>query len=148
MQTCDEFMEQISAIVDLELSDDETSTALTHMGTCEPCRAFFNHTLKMRHAIAEEADVEVPVSLVDRIQAVRQRKGIIVKFPITTIREFLKRRIVIPAPALVLATIVLIAGGFLFSSLRQSKEAVAIAPPGEIVYVMTLPEIEVRAVSN
>ncbi|MEW5797936.1 MAG: zf-HC2 domain-containing protein [Bacteroidota bacterium] len=53
MNTCNEYQEQISAYIDNELADAETSKLFYHLGECAECRGTMQSMLQLRSALFE-----------------------------------------------------------------------------------------------
>lgn len=53
MNTCEAYQEMISAYIDNELADADTSKLFYHLGECRECRTTLNDMLQLRTALFE-----------------------------------------------------------------------------------------------
>ena len=118
MKKCDEYQELISAYVDGETSDPETSALFFHLGECSQCRAFMKSLLQLRSVLQEHELPAPSTSLWKRTLAV--------SYPI--------------AAAVALA--VLLSGFLLFSQLTRSPITVR-STQTEYVYLTSFPTVVV-----
>lgn len=58
MRTCDEYQEMISAYIDNELADADTSKLFFHLGECAECREMMKSMLQLRSALHETELIE------------------------------------------------------------------------------------------
>ncbi|MDD8018593.1 MAG: zf-HC2 domain-containing protein [Bacteroidota bacterium] len=59
MKKCDEYQEMVSAYIDNELADNETSKLFYHLGECAECRSLMKSMMQLRTAL-REAEFGVP----------------------------------------------------------------------------------------
>lgn len=124
MKKCDEYQEFISAYVDGETSDHETSTLFFHLGECSNCRAFMRSVLQLQSVLREN---ELPVKLETR--------------RMTT--SMWKRRLVVSYPIAAAVALLILLSSFLLSS-RMIQPPVNIKnTQTEYVYMTSFPPVVV-----
>ena len=124
MKKCDEVQELISAYVDGESSDPETSVLFFHLGECPHCREFLKSVLQLQSVLREN---ELPV----KIEAP----------PMTT--SLWKRRFVVSYPIAAAVALVMLVSSFLLSS-RMIQPPVTIKnTQTEYVYLTSFPPVVV-----
>ncbi len=139
--TCAEFQSDISRLLDNELPDERQVATFSHLTACASCREFFKSSRFIRRHLD---DLPVyPTDLDIRIQtaAARHRRTAAHPPSHSHRRAFLGRSVRVPLPAV--AAILLALGTSLFFAV----DAATTARPQEerVIYVPTLPEVEVEA---
>ena len=131
---CEQFQEQISALVDGELTQEDQSLLFAHLASCSACRQFLQEVLDVRGSFQMTVPPQAPADLDGRVflriqtaQAIRGRS-----WPMRA----LSRRIALPAPFAIAAGVLILVGALVFRS------------RSEIVYVSVLPTVEVTAPST
>ncbi len=68
MKTCDEYQEMMSAYIDQELNDNETSQLFYHLSECLECREFMKSLLTLHSAFrdSDASQSKKPTSLWER----------------------------------------------------------------------------------
>lgn len=66
--------ELLSALLDGELNDAERDAALTHLGECADCRAYFAELTALHDALGDMDEIDVPDGFAEGVMA-RLRKG-------------------------------------------------------------------------
>jgi anti-sigma factor RsiW len=141
--TCETYEEQISALIDHELMDEETGMLFAHLSTCWRCRHSLQSVLDLRSDLGEQVPPMAPKELDERIlkrtrlaqRASKDRRAI--PFRLWT------GRISMPVPVAAVILVFLIAGSLMVSSITRQKP---MPPEGrvEAVYITTLPAVEVQ----
>jgi anti-sigma factor RsiW len=141
--TCETYEEQISALIDHELKDEETGMLFAHLSTCRNCRHSLQFGLDLRSDLAEEISPMAPKELDEKIlkqtrlahRSSRDRGAI--PFRLWT------GRISMPVPVAAVILVFLIAGSLMVSSMTKQSP---MPPEGrvEAVYITTLPAVEVQ----
>ncbi len=142
--TCDTYEEQISALIDHELKDEEAEVLFVHLSTCRTCRRSLQSVLDLRSDLGEQAPPMAPKELDEKIlkrtrlahRASKDRKAI--PFHLWT------GRISLPVTVAAIIMVFLIAGSLMVSSMTKQK--LLPSPEGrvEAVYITTLPAVEVH----
>ena len=124
MKKCDEVQERISAYIDGESSDPETSALFFHLGECPHCREFLKSVLQLQSVLREN---ELSV----KIEA----------HPMTT--SLWKRRFVVSYPIAAAVALIMLVSSFLLSS-RMIQPPVTIKnTQTEYVYLTSFPPVVV-----
>jgi len=124
MKKCDEYQELISAYVDGESADAETSALFFHLGECPQCRAFIKSDLQLQSVLREN---ELPVKRETR--------------PATP--SLWKRSFVVSYPIAAAVALVMLVSSFLVSS-RMIQPPVNIKSiRTEYVYLTSFPPVVV-----
>jgi len=133
--TCDTYEEQISALIDHELKDEETGMLFAHLSTCRTCRNSLQSVLDLRSDLGEQVPPMAPKELDEKVLHSETRPKLYDgdRKPMTLL--VWKRRISMPVPIAAAITIVLIAGGVALSSLMSKTQT---------VYITAFPAVEVR----
>jgi anti-sigma factor RsiW len=141
--TCETYEEQISALIDHELKDEETGMLFAHLSTCPRCRHSLQSVLDLRSDFGEQVPPMAPKELDERIlkgthlaqRASKDRRAI--PFRLWT------GRISMPVPVAAVILVFLIAGSLMVSSMTKQSP---MPPEGrvEAVYITTLPAVEVQ----
>jgi anti-sigma factor RsiW len=141
--TCETYEEQISALIDHELKDEETGMLFAHLSACTRCRHSLQSVLDLRSDLVEEISPLAPKELDEKILK-RTRLAHRASKDRTTIPFRLwTGRISMPVPIAAVILVFLIASSLMISSItRQSP----MPPEGrvEAVYITTLPAVEVQ----
>lgn len=125
-----EYQEQISQLIDGELEGSSQPALFSHLGTCAECRGFFQKSLQLRYLLSAERAETIPVGLNERMhQAPSQTKHRM---------QFWRQRLAIPIPIAATILLALALGGIVVTNKLTAK------PQPEVVYVPTLPTIEVQ----
>jgi predicted anti-sigma-YlaC factor YlaD len=129
--TCDEYQEQVSQYIDGELKDKDSGTLFKHLSTCGECRSFLRSTLEMRSKIHDEM-------LMEHEGATNRKKNRLVVIQNKTMKI---SRVLAGAT---LAVIILVTA---FVT-RTISTGTAIEQNREIIYVTSLPTVEVQGFST
>jgi anti-sigma factor RsiW len=134
--TCDMYEEQVSALIDNELNEEEAESLFRHLSTCLSCRRSLRTVLDLRSDLKEQEPPLAPAELDEKVlqRAASEKRYVGDRKPMAM--RVWKRRISIPMPVAAAITIVLIAGSVALSSLWTKTQT---------VYVTTLPVVEVTA---
>jgi anti-sigma factor RsiW len=142
---CDRYEEQLSALMDNELADDEAKDLLLHMGGCALCRATLRSQLELRSSLREDLPPQASKELDERIliavQSRRPGKPDRVAIPGT----FWQRRLSMRTPAVALAAVVLVIGSFFLSSLWFGWRQISRVDATQTIYLTAVPTVEVKA---
>jgi anti-sigma factor RsiW len=133
--TCEQYEEQVSALIDHELNDEETQVLFVHLSTCRACRHSLQSVLELRSGLSEEVAPMAPKELDQKV------------LNVMSIAKHLKgdrkpargyvwtRRISIPVPIAAAIATILIAGSIAVSALVRNTQT---------VYITTFPVVEVQ----
>lgn len=134
--SCNEYQEQVSQYIDGELGDERSGTLFKHVGTCAECRSFMRSTLVLRSKIHDETLMEREM----------QEEIVRTKSAGSAIKPALLGRRISLSPAVaasVLMLVIMITALVVGSGGNQKP----IESSGEVVYVTSLPTIEVQGFS-
>ncbi len=142
--TCELYEEQISALIDHELRDEEAEMLFVHLSACPTCRRSLQSVMDLRSDLGEQvppmAPKELDETILKRARSAHRtsidRKAI--PFSLWT------GRISIPVPVAAVILVFLIAGSLMVSSMTKQR---TLQPPEgrvEAVYITTLPTVEVQ----
>ena len=124
MKKCDEVQELISAYVDGESSDPETSLLFFHLGECSQCRAFMRSVLQLQSVLRENE------------LAVKRATP-----PMTT--SLWKRSFVVSYPIAAAVALVMFLSSFLLSSRMIQPPVATKSTQTEYVYLTSFPPVVV-----
>ncbi|TSA17796.1 hypothetical protein D4R75_12035 [bacterium] len=142
---CDEYQEQVSALIDNELADRESELLFAHLSECSVCRATLRSELELRANLREdipplapeELDMRVLTAAKNRRPSEPDRPGI----PAMIWQRRLSMRI----PVVAAAVFVLIFGSVLLSSMWAESNQTADVRTVQTAFLMAVPTVEVRA---
>jgi predicted anti-sigma-YlaC factor YlaD len=122
MKTCDDYQELISAYVDGETRDEETSALFFHLGDCADCRMFMRSVLRLQSVLRED---ELPVTIETH----------------QSTTSLWKRRLVVSYPIAAAVALLMLLSSFLLTS-RITKPPVNIKnTQTEYVYLTSFPPV-------
>jgi anti-sigma factor RsiW len=132
------YEEQVSALIDNELNEEEAELLFRHLSACPSCRRSLRTVLDLRSDLKEQEPPLAPAELDEKVlrRAVVEKRYVGDRKPMA-IRMW-KRRISIPMPVAAAITIILIVGSVVLSSLWTKTQT---------IYVTTLPVVEVKGYS-
>jgi anti-sigma factor RsiW len=145
MNSCDTYVEAISAYIDHELDDEAGAELFAHLGTCISCRQSFAALSALHTQIASTPSPEVPSTLDRRIRKLHATPAARASRLQANVRSFWSRRLSVPAPAF--AIVLLAATATLLISLLLLRTTPP-RPAGEqqVMYIMNMPAVEVEGV--
>ncbi len=136
---CDVYVEQLSALMDNELGDDEARSLFGHLNTCDACRKALRSAQELRSGLREETPPMAPAELDEKIMGliphakryVGDRKALrIVGW---------RRRVSLPLPiAAIIAFLLVLGSAALSYKLSEAQET-----QKQTIYITTLPAVEV-----
>jgi anti-sigma factor RsiW len=136
---CNRYEEQMSALMDSELGDEEAKSLFGHLNSCEGCREAFRSVQALRSDLREQVPPMAPAELDEKILSLiphtrtyaGDRKAVrIVAW---------KRRISVPLPvAAVLALLLMVGSAALSLKVFESQRTQT-----QTVYITTLPAVDV-----
>ena len=137
------YEEQVSALVDNELRDDEMELLFRHLGGCNICRRSFTAVLDLRSNLSDDVPLMAPRELDDKV--LRQTS---ISRHLSADRKALpsrlwKRRISVPVPAAVAALLFIVMSVIVSVGSRQ-PESRPLEGRVEAVYITMLPAVEVQ----
>ena len=136
---CDEYQEQVSALIDAELGDRSSPLLFEHLAGCVDCRSFLDSALQLRHLMYLGASPELAAAPKD----VRLNAGLQMSADRPAVR-YLKRKISMSV-ATAAALIVLFAGSSAFFAAHYySKPKIVERQIQSTVYMVQLPQVEIK----
>ena len=142
---CDWYQEQISALIDRELADEQSADVFSHLGECAACRTFLQGTQRIQSHIAHAPLQTLSYSLDARIRTIPLRQGW--REAVHSIRtgaSWWKQRLAIPVPAFGVLVLMLLASITMAITLLRGPQQ---SEPTPAMYIMSLSPIEVRPLS-
>jgi anti-sigma factor RsiW len=134
--------EQISQLVDGELSKSESHSLFAHLSSCEHCGEFLRELLRLRENIQKAEVPEETDNLAARLAQLVEPKPFVLMKERAQSLPFWRRRLSLTAPWAVVTSLVLIALSSVASVIWFRE--VTKPPEERVVYIMALPEVEVR----
>jgi predicted anti-sigma-YlaC factor YlaD len=135
---CEERQLAISTMIDNECPEAELQEVFTHLSTCASCRRFYREAMELRTRLHRERMPAVSSSLDARVLGHAQEPKIL-QLPL-----WLTSRVAVPAPLAAAALLLIILGTF--SLLTQRPMSNSSLAQQEVVYVPTLPTVEVEGI--
>ena len=132
--TCETYEEQISALIDHELKDEETGMLFAHLSVCPRCRHSLQSVLDLRSDFGEQVPPMAPKELDERILKRTRLAHRTLRDSRAIPFRLLTGRISMPVPVAALITIALIIGSVVLSSLMSKTQT---------VYITAFPTVEV-----
>ena len=143
--TCEVYEEQISALIDHELMDEEMGVLFAHLSTCRTCRHSLQSVLDLRSDLAQQSPPMVPKELdeklLTRLVVVQRAKADRKAFPSFAWQG----RISAPMPAVAGIVLLLMIGSFLLSSAWSGSQRQSAKEDFGIMFLTVVPTVEVRA---
>jgi len=137
---CNDVQIEISAYADGELSGSDARVMFAHLSACAECQAFLTDTLRLR-AELRTWEVRIPAPTPGQKRAALRRR----EATGGVIRRLISRRLEMPFAAAAGIALVLL-GVSLFSVSLWLGGSAARAKNPEVVYMLSMPAVEVRAV--
>lgn len=146
MTACERHEENISAFIDRELADDIAAELFAHLGSCPRCRRTFTTLATLHERIAMLPDPAVPHALDRRMRSMDAPPVARIARAGSDLRTLWRRRLAIPAPALAIALLAVMATILLSVLLLRPQPA----PPAQqqVMYIMSMPAVEVEGVRD
>lgn len=142
MNTCERYEEAMSAYMDGAVDDTTGADLFAHLGSCASCRRSFAAMSAIRTRMAAEPAPEVPERLDRRVRRLYAAPAA----RVSRLRTVWTQRFTIPAPAFALA--LLIVSVTILASVMWLKAAPAPAGEQQVMYIMSMPAVEVEGVPN
>jgi anti-sigma factor RsiW len=133
--TCGQYEEQVSALIDHELKDEEAQELFVHLSTCRMCRRSLQSVLDLRSGLGEEVSPMAPKELHEKVLNVMPISKRFEADRKPARGHVWTRRISIPLPIAATITIILIAGSIAVTSLVRNTQT---------VYITAFPVVEVQ----
>lgn len=133
--TCETYEEQISALIDHELKDEETGMLFAHLSTCPRCRRSLQSVLDLRSDLGEQVPPMAPKELDERILKRTRLAHRTSKDRRAVPSHLWTGRVSMPVPVAAAIMVVLIAGSVALSTLWSKTQT---------VYITAFPAVEVR----
>lgn len=133
--TCDMYEEQVSALIDNELNEEDAELLFRHLSACPSCRRSLRTVLDLRSDLKEQEPPLASTELDEKVlrRTAGEKRYVGNRKPMAM--RVWKRRISIPMPVAAAITIVLIVGSVALSSLWTKTQT---------IYITTLPMVEVK----
>lgn len=141
---CDEYQEQVSALIDNELADKESELLFTHLSECAACRATLRSELELRATLREDVPPLAPRELDERVLSNVSRAERKPKAPRMMRRAVWQRTVSMPWPIAAAIAALFLIGGLAVTSIWSPFDKLPAEPQVRVVYVTTLPTVEVH----
>lgn len=140
---CDEYQEQLSALIDNELADREVEGLFLHMSGCVACRAALRSQMELRSGLKEDLPLLAPKELDEKVlSTVSRAEGQLVGRRVMR-RAVWRRHVSMPWPLAAAISALFLIGGLAVTSV-WSPFSKTPEPQVRIVYVTALPTVEVN----
>jgi len=142
--TCESYEEQISALIDHELKDNEQEMLFAHLGACGACRRSLQMVLRLRSNLAQEVPPLAPKELDEKVlkrMATAQRARAD-RRPVPGFTW--QGRISAPLPVAAGVALLLMIGSFLLSNVWSGTTQQSAKVDPQVVYLTVVPTVEVR----
>jgi anti-sigma factor RsiW len=140
---CDEYEEQVSALIDNELADQESEMLFVHLGECATCRATLRSTLELRANLKEDVPLLAPKELDEKVlKTVSRAKGQLDARRVM-LTATLQRNVSMPWPLAAAIAGLFLVGGLAVTSV-WSPFSKTPEPQVRVVYVTALPTVEIN----
>jgi anti-sigma factor RsiW len=143
--TCEHHEEQISALVDHELGDEESRGLFVHLSTCEMCRRSLQTVLDLRSDLHAQGSLTAPTEMdekvISRITSAQRAQVDRKAIP----RLAWHGRVSAPLPVAAGIALMLMIGSFLLSSVWPISTRPSAKENPEVLYMTIIPTVEVRA---
>ena len=142
---CDEYQEQVSALIDNELADQASELLFEHLSRCSACRAALRSGLELRENLKEDLPPLAPKELDKRVltAVARRRQGEPDRAAIPA--TIWQRRFSMRVPVAAVAIFLLIFGSVLLSAIWAESNQTADVRRVQTVFLTAIPAVEVRA---
>jgi len=143
--TCEDSQENLSAMMDGELAEEDLDSTLAHASACADCRQFLSVITRQPALLRGTSPDGVPrrldrrVSDLARLDAPRT-----VRVPLQAVWDMLKARVRIPVPVAI-GTAGLLLGLVIFSAAAWRTLHTKDSQATRVVYMMEFPPVEVFA---
>jgi len=135
---CDEIQEQASQYIDGELGDADAGELFAHLGTCLQCRVFLRGSLELRSKIHDDI-LKTEASVTQKTKKLVGHQEHAIRFALDKNRLSLSF-----AAAIGFVTVIVVAT--LLASLALRTSDPGDNPEPKVVYLMSLPTVEVQGV--
>jgi anti-sigma factor RsiW len=142
---CREYKEMNSAYVDRELADADAVALFAHLTGCAECRTHLTETLALRESIQTAQRDEFPAGLDRRMRALAlgDRPATPPASRLSGVRIIRKKFSVPMSVVLVLVTMAVMGSVYVTSTYFPRHEVIE-KNEKELVYIMELPQVEVK----
>jgi hypothetical protein len=140
---CDEYQEQLSAMIDNELGDGEVEGLFLHMGGCAVCRAALRSQLELRSGLKEDIPLLAPNELDEKVLSTVSRAGAQLDGRRVMGRAVWQRHVSMPWPLAAAIAGLFLIGGLAVTSVWSPFGKIP-EPQVRVVYVTALPTVEVN----
>ena len=142
---CDEYQEQVSALIDNELADRESELLFTHLSECAACRATLRSELELRANLREDIPPLAPKELDIRVLTAAKNRRPSEPDRIAIPAMIWQRRFSMRVPVVAAAAFLLIFGSVLLSAIWAESNQTADIRRVQTVFLTAVPAVEVRA---
>jgi len=140
---CDEYQEQLSALIDNELGDGEVEGLFLHMSGCGVCRATLRSQLELRSGLKEDSPLLAPKELDEKVLSTVSRAEAQIDNRRLMSRPVWQRHVSMPWPLAAAIAGLFLIGGLAVTSVWSPFGKIP-EPQVRVVYVTALPTVEVN----
>ncbi len=137
---CEQYQENVSQFIDGELESVNEANLFKHLSTCDACREFIKETMSLRSELLSMEAATVPEPLYRKILTNSIASSSIIR-PMSHRFGWMKRDRMISLRAVGFALVITVLASVVFTSLWYRLN---VASQETIIYVSTLPTVEVR----
>ncbi|MDP1677419.1 MAG: hypothetical protein Q8L88_11195 [Bacteroidota bacterium] len=135
--------ELLQRCFDGDLNDDEMKNLFSEMSTDETLRMQFRSFQTLRQGLRSTPVHDVPVKLDERIKRLSLTSHVKMLSDKSRLQNFLSKKFSFSMPAFAATVLLLLVGSYFAATIVLAPKAET-----ELVYIMQLPQIEVRAILN
>ncbi|MBF8294533.1 MAG: zf-HC2 protein [Bacteroidetes bacterium] len=140
---CDEYQEQLSALIDNELADQESELLFTHLSECAACRATLRSELELRANLKEDVPPLAPRELDEKVLSTMSKAEGQLDARRVMRRGVWQRNVSMRWPLAAAIAGLFLIGGLAVTSVWSPCNKPA-EPQVRIVYITALPIVEVH----
>jgi anti-sigma factor RsiW len=141
---CDEYQEQVSALIDNELVDQESELLFAHLSECAACRATLRSELELRANLKEDVPPLAPKELDEKVLSTMSKAEGQSKSRRVMRRAIWQRNVSMPWPLAAAIAGLFLIGGLAVTSVWSPFNKPPVEPQVRIVYITALPTVEVH----
>jgi anti-sigma factor RsiW len=141
---CDEYQEQVSALIDNELPDEDAKGLFEHMGGCVACRATLRSALELRANLTEDVPLLAPRELDQKVLGTVARAERQLGSRRVIRHVVWQRNVSMPWPLAAAVAGLFLIGGLAVTSVWSPFSKPPAEPQIRTVYVTALPAVEVQ----
>ena len=140
---CDDYQEQLSALIDNELADREVEGLFLHMSGCVACRAALRSQMELRSGLKEDLPLLAPKELDEKVLSTVSSAKARIDGRRAMSQAIWQRHVSMPWPIAAAVAGLFLIGGLAMTSVWSPFGKIP-EPQVRVVYVTALPTVEVN----